>query len=303
MLDVAAMAPGRFTPSGNLFLTLGGVKCGPVRSAEGGIVSAEVVISKPASGAFASKHLSTVRYEPFVVDVGFSNAAPLYDWVSDLWKGKFDRKSGSLVLTDYKFEAKHERKFSNALLTETSFPALDAASKEQGFLTLKFSPELIQSTSASGKQDGAGAKAKQWLRSGFRLQIDGLDCTKVAKIESLSVKGKTSLQDTGESKLPELEPTVLEFPNLEITLSEVSSKTWFDWLEDFVIKGKNDESSERSGTIQLLAPDAKTELARIKLFGLGIYRIDTAKSDGRGDKASRVTAELYCRRMELVVKP
>jgi hypothetical protein len=303
MLDGAAMAPGRETASSNLFLTLGGVKCGPVRSAEGGIVSAEVVISKPVSGAFAGKHLSTVRYEPFAVAVSFSNAAPVYDWVADLWKGKFDRKSGSLVVTDYKLEAKLEREFVNALLTETSFPVLDASSKEQGFLTLKFSPELVKEKTASGKQDGTGAKAKQWLRSGFRLQIDSLDCTKVTKIESLSVKGKTTLLETGESKLPEVEPTVLEFPNLKITLSEVSSKTWYDWLEDFVIKGKNGESEERSGTIQLLAADAKTELARIKLFGLGIYRIALPAAEPRGDKAKSVTAELYCRRMELVVKP
>ena len=299
MLDVAAM-PGRQTEPSNLFLTLDGVKCGPVRSADGGFARADVVVSKPASGGFASKHLSTVRYEPFVVAVGFSNAAPVYDWVADTWKNKFARKSGSVVVTDYKLEAKREREFLNALLTETSLPTLDAASKEQGFLTLKFSAELVKEKAASGKQDAAAAKAKQWLRSNFRLQIDGLDCTKVTKIESVSVKlGPSSIQ-SARPRMSETLPTVLEFPNLKITLSEVSAKTWFDWLDDFVIKGKNDESSERSGTIQLLAADAKTELARIKLFGLGIYGI--ALAQGR-DKAKGVTAELYCRRMELVVKP
>ena len=114
------------------------------------------------------------------------------------------------------------------------------------------------------------------------------------------MKAGAQLDPVGAAKESEILPTVLEFPNLKITLSEVSSKTWFDWLEDFVIKGKNDESSERSGTIQLLAADAKTELARIKLFGLGIYGIALPKA---GDKAKGVTAELYCRRMELVVKP
>ena len=291
--------PGRRTEPSNLFLTLGGVKCGPVRSADGGFARGEVVTLPPASGVFQQKHISTVQYEPFVVAVGFANAAPVYDWVADTWKGKFDRKSGSVVVTDYKLEAKRESEFSNALLTETSFPAFDAASKEQGFLTLKFSPELVRQKSPSGKQDAAAAKAKQWLRSGFRLQIDGLDCTKVSKIEALSVKSKVIDAGTGESKLSQPEPSTLEFPNLEITLSEVSSKTWFDWAEDFVIKGKNDESNERSGTIQLLAADAKTELARIKLFGLGIYQLETLSTE----KVSSVKAELYCRRMELVVKP
>lgn len=298
MLDGAAM-PGRRSESGNFFLTLGGVKCGPVRSVAGGFVTADVVVSQPAAGSFASKHISSVRYEPFVVAVGFSNAAPVYDWVADTWKNKFDKKSGSLVLTDYKLEAKRESEFVNALLTEASFPTFDAASKEQGFLTLKFRAELVKEKTASGKQDAAAAKAKQWLRSNFRLQIDGLDCTKVTRIESLSVTSKVADDQIGQIKDSQLEPATLAFPNLEITLNEVSSKTWFDWVEDFVIKGKNTESDERSGTIQLLAADAKTELARIKLIGLGIYQLATLSTE----KVSSVKAELYCRRMELVVKP
>jgi hypothetical protein len=292
--------PGRRSESGNLFLTLGGVKCGPVRSAAGGFVTADVIVSGGAAGDFASKHISTVRYEPFEISVGFSNAAPVYDWVADTWKRKFDRKTGSLVLTDYKLDAKREREFTDALLTEATFPTFDAASKEQGFLTLKFRADLVKEKSASGKQDAAAsAKAKQWLRSNFRLQIDGLDCTKVSKIESLSVTSKVAEDQVGEFKKPALEATTIDFPNLGITLSEVSSKTWFDWLEDFVINGKNDESNQRSGTIQHLAADAKTELARIKLLGLGIYQLETLSTE----KVSSVKAELYCKRMELVVKP
>lgn len=302
MLDAVAMPPGRESATSNVFLTLGKVKCGPVRSVAGGFVSAEV-IEEAASGGVIKKHLSGVQYEPFVVDVGLSMEAPVYDWVTELWKATFTRRSGSLVVADYKLEAKQEREFTDALLTETSFPTLDASSKDAGFMTLKFQPELIKGKSASGKQNGAGTKARQWLRSGFRLQIDNLDCTKVSKIEAFTVKTKLAEEAIGSSRSTELGPTSVEFPNLRITLSEVSAKTWFDWLEDFVIKGNNDESAERSGTIQLLAPDGKTEHARIKLIGLGIYRIAVAAAEPRGDKVSRVTAELYCTRMELVVKP
>ena len=41
----------------------------------GGFVTADVVVSQPAAGDFANKHISTVRYEPFVVAVGFFGAA------------------------------------------------------------------------------------------------------------------------------------------------------------------------------------------------------------------------------------
>jgi hypothetical protein len=302
MLDAAAMPPfGRETAS-NVFLTLGGVKCGPVRAVDGGFARADVV-EQASTGTFTQKQLSGVRYDPFVVDVGLAMEPPVYDWVAASWKGDFARKTGSLVVADYKLDAKRERAFTGALLTETTIPVLDAASKDAGFLKLKFQPELAKENNAAGKQNGAGAKAKQWLRSGFRLQIDSLDCTKVSKIDSLSVKVGVQADKDGSAKLSELVPTKLEFPTLRITLSEVSSKTWFDWFEDFAIKGNNDKSSERSGTIQLLAPDAKTELARIKLFGLGIFSIAEEKEETHGDKVKRVTAEIYCERMELVVKP
>ncbi len=295
--------PGvRTPPSSNVFLTLESVKCGPVQRADGGFVSAEVITVAEGGEGAIKKRISTVVYEPFVVDVGLGMEQPVYDWVAQTWKGDEARKTGSIVLADFKLEAKQEREFVQALLTETTFPVLDAAAKDPGFLTLKFQPELTKTKSASGKPNGAGVKAKQWLRSGFRLQIDGLDCTKVSRIESFSVRRTSTEERVGVERLPDVLPTRVEFPNLQITLSEVSAKTWFEWHEDFVIRGKNDQSSERNGTIQLLAADAK-ELARIKLFGLGIYRLATSATDPRGDKVKRVTAELYCERMELVVKP
>jgi hypothetical protein len=298
--------PGRreFAAS-NVFLTLDDVKCGPVKAAEGGFVSGDVVTDAGGSGSgdIVKKRIGAVRYEPFVIEVGLSMKAPVYDWVAATWKGEAVRKSGSLAVADFKLEAKRERQFVNALLTETTFPVFDASAKDAGFLQLKFQPELTSEKSAAGKQDGADAKAKQWLRSNFRLQIDGLDCTKVSKIESLTVKRLLKSNELGEGISADFVPGPLAFPDLQITLSEVSAKTWLDWHSDFVINGKNDKASERNGTIQLLAPDAKTELARIKLFGLGIYRIATAPVDARGDKINRLTAELYCERMELVVKP
>jgi len=298
------MPGGRREPvSSNVFLTLDGVKCGPVRRADGGFVRGEVVTVAGGSDVIPKKGIGSVQYEPFVVDVGLAMEPPVYDWVAESWKADLIRKTGSLVTADYKLEAKQEREFLNALLTETTFPVLDASAKDPGFLTLKFEPELTKDKSAAGKQNGVGAKTKQWLRSGFRLQIDGLDCTKVSKIESFSVKRAVVVEAIGDLPKPGLQPGRLEFPNLQITLSEVSAKTWFDWLEDFVIKGNSDQSNERSGTIQLLAADAKTELGRIKLFGLGIFRIATPTAGGGGDKVKRVTAELYCERMELVVKP
>ena len=73
------------------------------------------------------------------------------------------------------------------------------------------------------------------------------------------------------------------------------------WHEDFVIKGKNDKAAEKKGALILLDPSLKTELARINLFNLGIYRLASQASAAGAESIARLTAELYCERMELVI--
>ena len=76
---------------------------------------------------------------------------------------------------DYKLEAQSERQFSNALITETTIPAMDGSAKETAYLTIKFQPEVVQYKKAAGKVSGEIGKSEQksWLPSNFRLDIAG----------------------------------------------------------------------------------------------------------------------------------
>jgi hypothetical protein len=66
-------------------------------------------------------------------------------------------------------------------------------------------------------------------------------------------------------------------------------------------RGKNDDQHEKAGAIVFLAPDEKAELGRVKLAGVGIYRlVGPAASDGT-EQVGRIQAGLYCERMELAV--
>lgn len=297
-------AKGRSYVSGNFFLNLDGVSCGFVKSVDGGGITAEVVHEPSGPSYFVKKHIGPLKYEDFTLQIGLSMAKVVYDWIAASWAGNTMRKNGAIIAADYKLQARSTREFFNALITETTIPAMDAGSKEPAYLTLKFAPEHTRFKKASGKVTGVGGKGTQklWLPSNFRLEIAGLDCKKVSRIEALTVKQQIIAGDMGGGRDYQKEPGRLEFPNLKIALPESAAQTWMDWHEDFVIKGNNDESREKQGALVLLASDRKQELARVNFYNLGIFRLAPEKPGASSDRIKRLTVELYCERMEWVYK-
>ena len=290
--------------SSNYMLNLAGVSVGFLKSVVGGGVTAEVISESAGPSYFTKKHLGPIKYEEFTVRIGPSMNLAIFDWIAASWQMNYSRKSGSIISADYKLEAQSERQFSNALITETTIPAMDSSAKEPAYLTIKFQPEVVQYKKAAGKVSGAIGRSDQtlWLPSNFRLVIAGLDCTRVTKIDSFTIKQTLANDDVGHARDAESKPGRLDFPNLKISLFEASAQTWIDWHDDFVIKGNNGESSEKNGSLALLSPDRTTELGRINFFNLGIFKLAFDDS-GAADAINRVTAELYCERMEFQYTP
>jgi hypothetical protein len=292
--------------SGNYSLTLGGEKGGFVKSVDGGAVSAEVINEPVGPSSFTKKHIGAPKYEDFTIQVGFSMNKVLYNWIQQSWAMNYKRMDGSIVALDYELNPVSERQFNQALLTETTIPAMDGSSKEPSYITVKFAPEVIRTvkpggTKADYSQYGKTAQ-KLWLPSNFKLEIPGLDCTKVSKIDSFTVKQTVVADNIGEARDYQKEPGKLTFPNLKITLAEAAAQTWLAWHEDFVLKGNNGEQFEKGGTLTLLAPDLTTVLAQIKFYNMGIFRIQTQKAEA-ADTVKRVQAELYVERMEFLPGP
>jgi hypothetical protein len=264
-------------------------------NADGGSVYADVISVFEAGLHFARKHPGLPKYEAFEIPIGVATSTGLFDWVAGSWGPSPEARDGALLGVDFNFNIKSEVGFSGALVVETRIPALDAASKEAGHLTVRLQPEFIDvKTPGTGKLSLIQAKQKLWRTSNFRLQIDGLDCKKVSRIDAFTVTRNVTAMSSGSGGV-DLVPEKVEFPNLKITLSKVSAAEWYDWHESFVVNGNNDDSFERNGTISFLSTDYKTVLSHIDLHHLGIVRLASNPSDA----ITRVTAELYCEEMVL----
>ncbi|MEN6578298.1 MAG: phage tail protein, partial [Phycisphaerales bacterium] len=244
-------------------LILDGANCGSLKSVDGGAISAEVIQEPAGPALFVKKHIGQPKYGEFSLQAGLGNAPALYEWIQQSWAMKPTRKSGSIVVMDQNLTPKSERQFLNALLTETTIPAMDGSSKEPAYLTIKFSPEVIRAMAPTTKFEPAGDTTQQklFLPCNFRLEIDGIDCTKVSRVESFTVKQTAVTDDIGDARDYAREPGKLEFPNLKITVAEAAAQPFAAWHEDFVIQGNNDDSREKGGSLSLLSPDRTKTLA------------------------------------------
>ena len=295
------MVSSRSLAAGSFLLELDGVACGFVRSVEGGGIRADVV-SERGQGFFDEKHLGGVRYEELRLRLDLSLEDPLWEWLAATLKGKARRRDVSIVALSADRKAVSEREFLRTLVTGVTVPTADAAAKDQAFLTVKLAPEHVRAKKGTGSTVKIPAvKQKAFLGSNFKLEIDGLDCSKASRVGELTIRQTLVANPVGETRSARSEPPRLEFPNLRISLAQATSQTWTAWFDDFVVKGNNDDAHERNGKLSFLTPDRKSTLAEVRFFNLGIFRLEPEPQTSGAEQIARLQADLYCERMELKV--
>jgi hypothetical protein len=261
----------------------------PVQIADGGAAVGVVVESSAGMSPFREKHLAGVQHEPCVIVVGSFEVAqkPLFEWVKTAWQGTHAQKSGAMMRVDANGRPASRREFVKAVVAETTIPKLDGSSHETVQFTVNLAPELTRDVTppATLPPHGPGNPITL-ISSNFRLRIDGLDCTKVSKIDSFTVTQSAT--------------SALKFPNLRIELATASAESWRAWFRSFVTAGNSSSANEKSGSLSFLAPNLASVLATVSFHNLGIFRLEKAPADPSG-AVSHLVADLYCERMELAV--
>jgi len=289
--------------AGKFALDLNGDFAGWVQSVEGGQASADVVVEKLGADLIQHKHIAGVKYDDVTVNCGTSMSKSFYEWIQASIDHKVTRFDGAVITADFNHKEVARMNFFQALITEVGFPALDASSKDAAKMTVKFAPEYTRTVAKTGgaiKGEIGKGQQKKWLPSNFKLEIDGLTnaCNHVNKIEQLTIKQKVVDHPVGHLRDYQREPAHIEFPNLVITCAEAYADELYAWHEEFVIKGNNDNSKEKTGMLQYLASDTKTALFTLEFQGLGIFKLTPEKVEAHSENIRRVKAELYCEQIK-----
>ncbi|MGE0868929.1 MAG: phage tail protein [Kofleriaceae bacterium] len=275
-----------------------------LRSVEGGTIKGNLIDEPIGSENVRVKHMSTVEIDPISIDFGLSGASDVLKWIQSTWRKDPSRRSGQITYGDFNLDAMYVREFIDALITETTFPALDGAAKEAAFLKVKIQPESVKDNKQPPKLKLTGetsAKQKLWSPSAFRFTIDGVAGMEYTnKIESLTIRQGIKRLYTGESRFPLVEPTKIEFPNIVGTIAEQHAGALLDWHESYVRSGTSDPKAQKTGSIEFLAPNKHETLFAIDLFDLGIMSVSMPQAQANSEQIKRIKFELYVGRMDLV---
>ena len=272
-----------------------------LKSFEGGLAKGNVVEEALGTGVELVKHISTVDIEPMSIELGMQDSLPILGWIQKSWKMQYERKNGHLLHADFGMKTALEYKYYNALLTEVTFPALDAVGKDAAQLKVKMQPETIALVNGDNNRLRAQAvgasKEKLWNVSCFQFELEGHDVSMVSKIDSFTVKQGVKAYHTGRDRYAHWEPTKLTFPDLAIYLSAAHSSDTRAWYQK-MIDGAKDPSMQTTGAIKFLAPNKRDVVFEIHLAGVGIKSWTIDKSE-RQDQPKRVKIELFISSMEL----
>jgi len=286
--------------SGRYALMLKNSFAGWLRSTSGGEASADVVSEKTGPDDFNKKHLTGVKYQDITVKCGSKMSSQLYQWITDFCERKIDRMDGAVMNTDMDHKVVSQKAFTNALISEVDFPAVDAASKDACDISIKFQPEMLKETMPSSSQPIVGAVDQsggpKWTPQNFRLNIDGLDCSKINKVDAIAIKQMIANNAATNSHDYQQDPSMLRMPNIIVTLPEASANSFNDWHQQFVMNGNNTSGLEKSGTLAYLATDGK-ELFDLHFEHLGVFKIT---SDKLGDGTKVLKVEMYVQNIKFV---
>lgn len=275
---LAAPASDRSYVGGRFALELDGASVGYLKSVEGGNAVQSPITRGTRADKYPDKSPGTVRYEDAIIEVPLTAPANLWNWVNAASSpAGAAPKQASLILADFNLVEKSRRIWDEATLSGVEFPALDGSSKDVGYLKLTLSPGRTRdvATKSGAKPAADSTKTKNFITANFRLTIDGLATNRVSKIDAITIRHPAK--------------GGLEYSNLVVTVPDVDIDGWKAWANQ-TLGGK---SVEKSGKIDLLAPNMSDVMLTVGLEGLGVVRVAPDKLEANSDTIRRTKVELY----------
>lgn len=305
---IAPRATYQSSVTGAQSLELDGIHVGYLRSFIGCRPQSDVVTTTIGADGTYEKHIANLRYEPCALTFGNTMGKPLYDWIQAAFEHKAARKDLVIVLSDYNFKEMSRLSISSAAISSVLLPELNASSKDAAFITLEVQPELVRSLPTSGPavpQQTRTVYAK-WLLSSYRVEMDNVTQPWIARMSPIGLRIPLAETSMGEMRDATTAPGAATLDNINVSLASSKADDFTAWAEDFIVKGNNAASNERTIRVSYLSYDLQKTHFQVTLRGVGIYGGDIylpATSPAAAEKVPQSTFFLYAEEASFVATP
>ena len=281
----------RPAPAGRPVLEIQGGASIPLSSCSGGNVTADVVEERSGDAAVTRKHLGNPRIEPLVMKAA---AIDVLEVMRQCLSGKAQPMDGRVT------DVSLQREFAGAVVTELALPQLDGSANDAALVTLSLQPQQVSIKAADAKSAAGRVESRQKAlgRNLFKLTIPGLDTSRVARIEPVVFRqpAPAPAAPRGRDGGDRQPAGPLSVGNLTILLAETAARPFFDWHQDFVVKGNNGDSQERTATLELLGADGKPAIT-LEANGVGIITVRPVSVEP--GQPGRVEVQMYVEQWQL----
>ncbi len=231
-------------------------------STTGNTVSKVIRDGKLTDNEYLNLTYEILPANEFQIELGMGPIpGSLRDLMNSFITGQSVKKSGSFIAADMNTNVNSKINFKNSLISEISFPGMDAKSKNTPMtISLKFKPEEISFKKETDKitEPLKPDNKKQWMPSNFKIEIEGLPCNEIKRVESFKITQKNVEEKIGPVKNNKIVPGKMEYPNLVFYVPDFDSESWKYWFSNFE---KQKVTEEKKGSIRYFDNNSKQVFA------------------------------------------
>jgi phage tail-like protein len=295
----------RVFASARFYLEIDGTPVGVLNSVDGGALKSEPIGQQIGAEGLVTRYPGRQKFDEITITAGTSMAPAFWKWIKASIDNNYQRRNGAIVACDFDGYERARRTFSDALISEIQFPALDSTAKSPAFIQVKFQAEMMTYTNGGGGQKTSPettlTKQKLWVPANFQVTLENMDketTRYISKIDPVIIKQNIIQNPIGYEKYSRLEVGRIEQPSLSMYVAETYAKPFYTWWDKFVAQMEHADSNETTGSIVCLASDCSTQLMTLSFAGLGITGITFDKHEGGAEAVRNIKIDMYCETMD-----
>ena len=295
--------PRTYSAAHFMFELDGSNKLGMFRSIEGGGLKAEVMTYQNGGTYDRWRQLGKPKFEDIKLQVGMAMSEPFFKWIADFFTGNMVRKNGTIIAADFDYKERARREFSEGMITELTFPKLDATDKNTAYMNVSIGVENIVFKKGGGaqiQQLEGDRNQKGWKACNFKFSLDGFQeaCARVTKIDSFTVKQNIVEYASGGRRTVAKIPSAIDYPQISFYLPEVDAQPLFDHVKKRIVDGEvPGRLHAQIDTYDNSGPDKGVRFS-LELLNADILNVQPDKADSTSEEIKQVKVDMYVESMK-----